>query len=56
MTRISANDVSDWNISAKKSGKRRVKSYSKSPSFNRIYGKPQSSPKKGSKKRVFVKQ
>jgi len=37
-------------------GKRRVKSYSKSSSFNTIYGKPQKSPKKTSGKKVFVKQ
>ena len=37
-------------------GKRRVKSHSRSQSFNTIYGKSQIAPKKTSKRKVFVKQ
>jgi hypothetical protein len=37
-------------------GKRRVKGHSHSSSFNTVYGKSQTAPKKTSKKKVFVKQ
>jgi len=36
--------------------KHRVKSHSHSSSFNTVYGKSQTAPKKTSKKKVFVKQ
>ena len=35
---------------------RRVKNYASSPTFHKIYGRPQKVPKKMARKKVFVKE